>query len=85
VQGTPDGAAGAAVEIEVPPAGRLVDRDKDAKAAALVAGAGHGGQAGGRGVVERGQGVDAGGGEVVPRLGSTGETHSGNPSGVSAR
>ena len=58
-QGTLDGIARPAVDIEVPPGGRLLDGDEDADSGAVIAGVGQGGQAGGRGAVERGQGVGA--------------------------
>src|SRR5215475_15427706 len=64
-QGTLDGVAGAGIDVEFLLAGGLFDGDEDADAGAVVAGVGEGGQAGrGRGV-EGGQGVEAGGGDVV--------------------
>src|SRR5215468_3648810 len=68
-QGALDGVAGAGVDIEVPPAGGLFDRDMDADAGAVVAGVGESGQTSCGGGVERGESVQAGGGEVVYRAG----------------
>src|SRR6516225_6964427 len=81
-QGPLEGVAGAGIDIEVPPRGRLFDRDVDADAGTVVAWVSEGGQPGGGGAVEGGQGVGAGGGEVVHRAGSAGEIHSGNPPGA---
>src|SRR5215467_14320371 len=77
-QGPLDGVAGAGVDSEVLGAGGLFDGNQDADAGAVVAEVSKGGQVSG-GAVEGGQGVDAGGGEVVHRPGSTSETHSGKP------
>jgi hypothetical protein len=44
-QGAEQRVAGAGIDIEVPPAGGLLDRDADADARAVVAGVGEGGQA----------------------------------------
>jgi hypothetical protein len=59
------GVAGAGADIEFPPAGRLPDRDMDA--GAVVARVGEGGQPGCGDGVQHGQGVAAGGGDVVHR------------------
>ena len=68
-QGALDGVAGAGIDIEFLTARGLSDGDQDADARAVVAGIGEGGQLRRGGPVERGQGVDAGGGEVVHRAG----------------
>src|SRR5215470_15496691 len=65
-KGPLDGVAGAGADIEVLAAGGLFDGNQDADAGAVVAEVGKGGQVS-RGAVEGGQGVDAGGGEVVHR------------------
>ena len=44
-QGAEQRVAGAGIDIEVPPAGGLLDRDAEADARAVVAGVGEGGQA----------------------------------------
>ena len=54
----------------------------DADASALVAGVGQGGQSRCHGVVERGQGVDAGGMMSCTEPGSASETRSGKLSGA---
>jgi hypothetical protein len=57
-----DGVSGAATGIQFPPVSRLFDRHVDADVGAVVAKVGKGRQAiGGRGPVQRGQGVGAGG------------------------
>jgi hypothetical protein len=66
---TLEGVAGAGIDVKFLAAGRLPDGNHDADACALLAGIGQGGQAGGGGLVERGQGVGAGRGDVVHRAG----------------
>src|SRR6516165_7345193 len=61
------GVAGAGVDVEFPPVGRLFDRDVDAHSSAVVPQVGQGGQSGGGGVVEGGQSMDAGGGQIMHR------------------
>src|SRR5258706_14930992 len=63
-QRTQDGVAGAGIDVKFPASGRLLDRDEDAQAGAVVAGISEGGQAGRGRLVEGGQRVDAGGGDV---------------------
>ena len=58
------------IDVEVLPAGGLLDRDVDADARAVVAEVGEGGQVSRDcSPVQGGQGVDAGGGDVVHRAG----------------
>src|SRR5208282_5721526 len=66
-QGPLEGVAGAGADIEFPPVSRLFDGHVDADPGAVVAGVGQGGQSARGGTVERGQGVDPGGGDVVHR------------------
>ncbi len=56
-QGALDGVAGAGIDVEFPAIAGLFDGNVDAYSGALIAGVGQGGQAGGGGVVERGQGT----------------------------
>jgi hypothetical protein len=56
-QGTLGGVAGAGIDVEFPAIAGLFDGNVDAYSGALIAGVGQGGQAGGGGVVERGQGT----------------------------
>src|SRR5262245_59562962 len=65
-QGTLEGVAGTDVDIEFPSLRRLPDRDVDADTRAVVARVSQCGQVCG-GAVEGGQGVEAGGGEIVHR------------------
>jgi hypothetical protein len=60
-----DGVARAGVDVEFPAAAGLLDGNQDADAGAFIAGIGQSGQAGGGGVVERGQCMGARGGDVV--------------------
>src|SRR5215471_16980561 len=55
--------AGPGIDVEFLSAGWLLDRDVDADAGAFISGVGQGGQSRCRGTVERGQGVDTGGGD----------------------
>ncbi len=82
-QGTLESVVGAGIDVKFPAARRLLDGNQDADARALIAGVGKGGQAGRGGRVERGQGMGAGGGDVVHRAGFHLRDHSGNPSGAS--
>ena len=68
-QGTLDRVAGARIDIEFPSASRLPHRNQDADASTFIAWIGPGRQTGGSGPLERGQGVRAGGGDVVHRAG----------------
>ena len=62
-----EGVAGASADIELPPVCGLLDGDVDADARAVIAGVSEGGQPGGGGPVQRGQGVAAGGCDVMHR------------------
>src|SRR5215471_2296466 len=68
-QGPLDGVAGAGIDVQFTTAGGLLDGNQDADAGAVVARVGQGGQVTRGGPVESGQGVGAGGGEVVHRAG----------------
>src|SRR5215469_18573661 len=63
-QGTEQRIAGAGIDVQLAPAGGLPDRDMDADARAVVSGVGQGGEPGRGGLVQGGQGVDPGGGEI---------------------
>ena len=66
-QGALQGVAGVGADIEVAPVCGLFDGDEDAYSSAVVAGVSQGGQSGGGGAVEGGQGMSAGGGDVMHR------------------
>ena len=66
-QGPLESVARPVADIEFTAAAGLADRDVDADAGTLIAGIGQGSQPLGGGAVERGQGVGAGGGDVVHR------------------
>jgi hypothetical protein len=76
-----DGVAGAGIDVKFAAGGWLFDGDEDADSGAVVAGVGEGGQSGGGCLVESGQGVDTGGGDVVHRAG----LGAGDPQGEPAR
>src|SRR3974390_139742 len=62
-----EGVTGAGVDIQFAPIGGLFDGHQDADSGAVVAGVCEGGQSSGGGAVEGGQGMGAGGGQVVHR------------------
>src|SRR5437667_8960457 len=68
-QGALDGVAGAVINVQLPAAWGLFDGNQDADAGAFISGVGQRGQVLRGGTVESGQGVRAGGGEVVYRAG----------------
>jgi hypothetical protein len=67
--GALDRVAGAGIDIQFPAASGLPDGDQDADARAYKTGVGQGRQACGGGLVERRQGVRAGGCDLVHRAG----------------
>ena len=81
-QGTLESVAGAGIDVKFPAARRLLDGNQDADARALIAGVGKGGQAGRGSRVERGQGMGAGGGDVVHRAGPGRRDPQREPSGA---
>jgi hypothetical protein len=62
-----DGVAGTGIDIELPAASGLFDGNQDADTCTVISGVGQRGQARGGCLVESGQGVGAGGGDVAHR------------------
>jgi hypothetical protein len=82
-QGPLQSVACAVADIEFAACGGLADRDVDADARTPIAGMGQGSQPLGGGAVERGKACRRAAVMSCTELGSTPETHSGNPSGAS--